>query len=138
MSTTYHHRVRGEIVGDEHSAAERTISFREYKALLSQADPTRETIKKTRRAFIWNNEYFLLDTFHSPVGAAGTVTLFIEKPVPDRFHTAAHVPPFITLKQDVTTQDWFSSYAHDSWRRTMAMAAEQQSNKRVTAESVQP
>ena len=68
---TYHHRVRGKMVGDEHSTSERTLSLREYKALLKTRDPGRLKIKKTRRAFLWRDEYYMLDTFHSPESASG-------------------------------------------------------------------
>ena len=68
---TYHHRVRGKMVGDEHSTSERTLSLREYKALLKTRDPGRLKIKKTRRAFLWHDEYYMLDTFHSPESASG-------------------------------------------------------------------
>ncbi|KAH8098569.1 glycine dehydrogenase [Aureococcus anophagefferens] len=115
--TTYHHRVRGERVNGEHSVAERTLSLREFKALLKNADPERSSIKKTRKAFIWQNEYYLLDTFHSPPAAAGTTTLFVEKPVAE---TRSSFPPFLELKSDVTTTEWFSS--RRDRQRTMAMA----------------
>jgi len=52
--TTYHHRVRGEMVDGEHSTSERTLSVREFKALLKTRDPGRLKIKKTRRAFLWH------------------------------------------------------------------------------------
>ena len=127
--TTYHHRVRGERVNGEHSVAERTLSLREFKALLKNADPERSSIKKTRKAFIWQNEYYLLDTFHSPPAAAGTTTLFVEKPVAE---TRSSFPPFLELKSDVTTTEWFSSKAHDSYQRTMAMAEDLALRRRPT------
>ena len=65
------------MVGDEHSTSERTLSLREYKALLKTRDPGRLKIKKTRRAFLWRDEYYMLDTFHSPESASGTTTLFV-------------------------------------------------------------
>ena len=107
------------MVGDEHSTSERTLSLREYKALLKTRDPGRLKIKKTRRAFLWRDEYYMLDTFHSPESASGTTTLFVEKPVAE---TRSSFPPFLELKSDVTTTEWFSSKAHDSYQRTMAMA----------------
>ena len=134
--TTYHHRVRGERVGGEHSVAERTLSLREFKALLKNADPQHTSIKKTRRAFIWNNEYYLLDTFHSPPAAAGTTTLFVEKPVAECTKEAAsNCPPFLTLKSDVTSTEWFSSKAHDSYQRTMAMAEDLALRRRPSGSS---
>ena len=121
LSTTYHLRLQGEMVHGEQSVSERTLSFREYKTLLKEADPARTPIVKNRRAFIWNNEYYMLDTFHSPPAAAGTKTLFIEKPLESLPESVRELPPFITLVEDVTTKKWFSSFAHDSWRRTMAL-----------------
>lgn len=134
--TTYHHRVQGEQVNGEQSISERTLSVREFKALLKNADPDRTTIKKTRRAFIWGNEYYLLDTFHSPKEAKGTTTLFVEKaltkggePLPD---SDDDFPPFLRLRDDVTTKKWFSSKAHDSYQRTIAMAEDLAIRRRPT------
>ena len=90
---TYHHRVRGKMVGDEHSTSERTLSLREYKALLKTRDPGRLKIKKTRRAFLWRDEYYMLDTFHSPESASGTTTLFVEAPKGE-----FSFPPFLEAK----------------------------------------
>mmetsp|Transcript_16490 Transcript_16490/g.49240 ORF Transcript_16490/g.49240 Transcript_16490/m.49240 type:complete len:434 (-) Transcript_16490:31-1332(-) len=115
--TTYHHRVR-RIAGEDHATAERALGLREYKALLANKDPARCAIKKTRRAFLWNNEYYLLDTFHSPASAAGTTTLFVETPASG----STEFPPFLRPKVDVTTTTWFDSKAHDSYERTIAMA----------------
>ena len=64
-ATVYHHRLVGETIGDEVSRSERTISMREYKALKAQADPTRLPIRKTRRAFIWKNDW-RARPFHEP------------------------------------------------------------------------
>jgi len=120
---TYHHRVRGAMVGDEHSTSERTLSLREYKALLKTRDPGRLKIKKTRRAFLYEDEYYMLDTFHSPQTARGTTTLFVEAPKGE-----FSFPPFLEAKVDVTTKHWFSSSAHDSYARTMMMANEVSEN----------
>ena len=113
-ATVYHHRLVGETIGDEVSRSERTISMREYKALKAQADPMRLPIRKTRRAFIWKNDYYMLDTFHEPRSAAGVTTLFVERPV-DPNSPPDELPAFIKLREDVTTKVWFSSY--DAWNR---------------------
>ena len=78
------------------------------------ADPTRLPIRKTRRAFIWKNDYYMLDTFHEPRSAAGVTTLFVERPV-DPNSPPDELPAFIKLREDVTTKVWFSSY--DAWNR---------------------
>lgn len=79
-------------------------------------------IKKTRRAFLWHGEYYLLDTFHAPAAAAGTTTLFLETPGRSDDDAAAPFPPFLRPLEDVTTRKWFSSKAHDSYQRTIMMA----------------
>lgn len=127
QSTTYHLRVSGEMVNGEQSISERTLSFREYKALLVNADADRTPIRKTRRAFIYENDYYMLDTFSWPPATAGVTTLFVEKP---GSNTSLSVPPFVTLKEDVTTKKWFSSNAHDSWKRTMALSDELESRNK--------
>jgi len=116
--TTYHHRVQGALVDGEQAVHERTLSLREFRALAKNADPARASIRKTRRAFLWDNEYYLLDTFVAPKSAAGTQTLFVESEKRD-----AAPPPFLRLVEDVTTTKWFSSH-DDDYGRTMALAEE--------------
>mmetsp|Transcript_19244 Transcript_19244/g.29191 ORF Transcript_19244/g.29191 Transcript_19244/m.29191 type:complete len:438 (-) Transcript_19244:3243-4556(-) len=129
QSTTYHLRVQGAIVRGEQSVSERTLSYKEYRTLIKEADPERTSIRKTRRAFIWHNEYFMLDTFHSPPAAAGVKTLFVEKPIAGG-DSQRELPPFVKLLEDVTTRKWFSNIAHDSWRRTMALTEDLASKKK--------
>lgn len=141
-ATIYYHREIGPRVTNASTAtthghdddsvrarSERAISLREYKALLKQADPERIPIRKTRRAFIWNNEYYLLDTFHEPASCAGVTTLFLEKPVKAGTTSATELPPFVRLIEDVTTKPWFSNHAHNSWERTKNMIAHVQSQR---------
>lgn len=89
--------------------SERTLSLREFRALARTADPSRESIRKTRRAFLWDNAYYLLDTFLAPASAAGTTTLFVE----DAEAKRPSPPPFLRLVEDVTTTQWFSSVVRD-------------------------
>ncbi|KAJ2991243.1 hypothetical protein HDV02_003903, partial [Globomyces sp. JEL0801] len=44
----------------------RNISPREFESLRSQSDPTRKTITKLRRCFLYNDRYFQLDLFQAP------------------------------------------------------------------------
>ena len=121
---TYHMRISGQVVDGEHSQSEKILSYREYKTLLLEADPERTPIKKIRRGFVWHSEYYMLDYFITPEAANGVMTLFVENPVKSREAAADHIPPFLELVQDVTEKNWFSSHAHDSWKRTQALAEE--------------
>ncbi|KAJ1461893.1 AAA domain-containing protein [Pelagophyceae sp. CCMP2097] len=127
-AVTYHHRVSGAMVDGELSVSERTISYREYKGLAAAEDTERTRIKKTRRAFIWENEYYMLDSFEYPPATKGMLTLFVEKPIQNG--TVSTVPPFLRLVEDVTQKQWFNTHAHDSWKRTMAIVDDVQ-NKAV-------
>lgn len=55
-----------KLVGAQRVEFERQITPTEYLELMQTADPKRQTIHKLRRCFVWDNQYFELDTFISP------------------------------------------------------------------------
>eukprot|EP00929_Paragymnodinium_shiwhaense_P112621 TRINITY_DN80885_c0_g1_i1.p1 TRINITY_DN80885_c0_g1~~TRINITY_DN80885_c0_g1_i1.p1 ORF type:complete len:436 (-),score=88.96 TRINITY_DN80885_c0_g1_i1:62-1369(-) len=103
----YHHRTiycRGT---EEERRTERAISAREYRFLLKQADPQYETIRMTRRSFIWHGAINSLDTYHHPPAAKGETVLWVEIDG-DKKYLSMDMPPFIKLMREVTTVRWFS------------------------------
>lgn len=83
--------------GGQRIEIERQISAREFLALLDQGDPTRQTVRKRRRCFVWNQHYFELDTFVSP--QPGLMLLEAEM---DPGQTRLDLPPFIEIEREVT------------------------------------
>lgn len=86
-----------KLTGAQRIELERQITPSEYIDLLQTADPSRCTIHKLRRCFVWENQYFELDTFLEP--QMQHLILEIEglaNPAEIKF------PPFLKVLEDVT------------------------------------
>ena len=81
---------------------EKQITPSEYIQLLQQADPNRNTIHKKRRCFVWQNQYFEIDTFVDP--PLPFSLLEIEGA---ENHDEINFPPFIKVLEDVTDNKEF-------------------------------
>ena len=86
-----------KLQGAQRIEVERQISPSEYIGLLQKADPTRCTVHKLRRCFVWENQYFELDTFLQP--KLSHLLLEIEG-LPDAGDI--HFPPFLHVLEEVT------------------------------------
>lgn len=87
-----------KLKGSQRIEKECQITPSDYIDKLQNADPARETIHKLRRCFVWEEQYFELDTFVSPT--MDHLLLEIESlpdnPQPIKF------PPFIKVIEEVT------------------------------------
>lgn len=82
---------------NEELVTERQINNSLYEMMLSLADPTRQTIRKTRNSFIWKGQYFEVDTYHDDLhGLVILETKGIAEGEPVKF------PPFLEVLQDIT------------------------------------
>lgn len=90
---------------DEQIETERQISPRQYVMLLQQADPNRKPIHKIRKNFVWEKQYFELDTYLEP--AIGLNILEIEGV---KEHEDIVFPPFIKIIEDVTGKEEYFNY----------------------------
>ena len=90
---------------DELIETERQISPRQYVMLLQQADPDRKPIHKIRKNFVWEKQYFELDTYLEP--AIGLNILEIEGV---KEHEDIVFPPFIKIVEDVTGREEYYNY----------------------------
>ncbi|PJF18849.1 hypothetical protein PSACC_01398 [Paramicrosporidium saccamoebae] len=79
-----------------HGELRRNLSSREYETLLLQADPAHCPIRKLRRCFVWEDQYYHLDYFADP----GECIILMESQQPA--DKAPKTPPFINVKADVT------------------------------------
>ena len=84
---------------------ERQISNNLYASLLQQADPYRNTIKKTRNSFIWKGQYFELDLFSKPID--GLKILETKGVASDE---SVKFPPFIRVVEDITGNKKYYNY----------------------------
>lgn len=104
-SYTYTHTLKTPRAPGERVEIEHQISPREYLAFLEERDPSRRTIRKRRRCFLWNNEYFELDFYLEPL--PGLIVLEAELEHRDQTLT---LPPFLEIEREVTGDPQFSNH----------------------------
>jgi CYTH domain-containing protein/predicted ATPase len=103
---TYYHTVKKSIRPGVRSEIERQITDEDYCNLLRRADPDLGKIEKTRYCFVWEDQYFELDSFQNPKG----LTL-LEIELTDE-HGAFTLPGFLKGElTDVTHDPSYSNYA---------------------------
>lgn len=83
---------------------ERRITAQEYEELLQGADPTRQTIRKTRHCFPYQSFYFELDAIERPEGVLWV--LEIETPGPQ---VEVELPPGLRVEREVTDDPSYSN-----------------------------
>lgn len=102
---TYTHTRKRPVAAGERVEIERQITGREYIALLAQADPARRPIRKRRRVFLWNNQYFEWDIFQEP--HPGLEVLEIEVGAMDG---PVQLPPFLPVEREVTGDEQYANH----------------------------
>ncbi len=99
------HTTKTRVSDKEWLQTERQISNNLCKSMLQQADPYRQTIKKTRNSFIWKGQYFELDMFDAPV--KGLMILETKGIASDE---SVKFPPFIRVIEDITGNKKYYNY----------------------------
>ncbi len=90
---------------NEQVETERQIDTNLYKSLLRQSDSYRLTIRKTRQTFIWQGQFFELDTYISPCNG-----LQILETKGIIAHENVNFPPFIEVVEDITGNTKYYNY----------------------------
>lgn len=102
-SFTYSHEIRF-YQNNERIVKKRQISAREYIELFEmQRDPTMKQLKKFRQCFIYEQQYFMVDTFMNVDGAPSLLRIETTKE-----EGQIKIPPFVKVLKEVTDD---SSYA---------------------------
>ena len=96
-SYVYVQSVKKRVSETEFIETERQISPYQYVTLLQQADPSRKTLRKIRKNFVWEKQYFELDTFLDRDDGISILEIAGVKD-PD----AINFPPFVKVVRDVT------------------------------------
>ncbi len=93
------------LAADRSYEHETQISEARYRELLAEADPTRNPVSKQRCCFLWQNQYFELDTFVEPQMPYHLLEIEdAESPEDVKF------PPFLKVIKDVTgNPDYYNS-----------------------------
>jgi CYTH domain-containing protein len=105
-SNTYTHTVKRPPTAGQRVRIERPITGREYIAFLAQADPARRTVRKQRRVFLWENQYFAWDVFREP--RPGLQLLEVEVDAPG---SAVSLPPFVEVEREVSADPQYTNYS---------------------------
>jgi CYTH domain-containing protein/predicted ATPase len=105
-AATYTHTVKRAVSPGIREETERQITGDEYIHLLAQASPEMRVIHKQRRCFLWESQYFELDTFIEPRQGLSVLELEV-----DSMDQAFRLPPFIPIKNEVTTDETYTNYA---------------------------
>ena len=96
-SYVYMQSIKKKVSDTEFIETERQISPYQYVTLLQQADPSRKTLRKIRKNFVWEKQYFELDTFLDRDDGISILEIAGVKD-PD----AIKFPPFVKVVRDVT------------------------------------
>lgn len=96
---------KSRVSQDEELVTERQLSNNIYESMLQQADPYRQTIRKQRKSFIWQGQYFELDFYRGPLEG-----LVILETKGIACHEDVKFPPFLKVKQDVTGNKDYYNY----------------------------
>lgn len=104
-SYVYLQSIKKKVSDTESIETERQISPYQYVTLLKHADTTRATIRKIRKTFVWEKQYFELDTFLDPNDGLNILEIAgVKNPEAIKF------PPFIKIIKDVTgNAEYFNS-----------------------------
>lgn len=93
----YVHTTKKQQSATEELVVERQINNSLYEMLLGLADPSRKTIRKHRHSFIWQGQFFEVDTFQDQLqGLIILETKGIAQGEPVKF------PPFLKAIKDIT------------------------------------
>ena len=114
-SSTYTHTVKRPCVAGQRIETEHQISSSEYITLLEKADPNRRTVRKHRRCFLWENQYFELDSFLEPNPGLTLLELELESPDQDVI-----LPSFLDIEREVTEDRTYSNYSIAACGQTSA------------------
>jgi len=101
----YFQTIKKTVSAGKRIETERRITAQQYVDLLQIADPDRHPIVKTRKCFVWKNQYFELDTYIEP--ALGLQILELEGV---EQHEQIDFPPFVKVVKDITGDEQYYNY----------------------------
>lgn len=104
-SYLYFHTVKTNISDTKRIEVETRITKEEYVSLMQYADPSRNTIAKTRYCFVYEGHYFELDVFPFWNDKALMEIELLHE------NETFSLPPFITVIEDVTSDKRYRNSA---------------------------
>ena len=99
------HTTKKKISDTEELVTERQINLSLYEMMLSLADPQRHPVHKHRQSFVWQGQYFQIDTFLDQLeGLVILETKGIAEGEPVKF------PPFLHAIKDITGNEAYYNF----------------------------
>ncbi len=103
-SFNYNHEIRF-YQNNERIVKKRQISAREYIELFEQQrDPSMKQLKKLRQCFIYEQQYFMVESFCNVDGAPSLLRIETTKEGKE-----IKIPPFVRVLRDVTEDPKYAS-----------------------------
>jgi len=115
---SYTHTIR-KVVSGQTIEVKTPLNHRDYSNLISQEDPNHFLIFKTRRCFLWENQYFQLDIYRQPSHDRCKGLMLLETystKTGDDLET--RLPNFLNIGPNVTGDPAFSMFnlsLRDDW-----------------------
>ncbi|CDW87597.1 UNKNOWN [Stylonychia lemnae] len=103
-SFIYYHETK-TMQNNERIVRKRQITAREYIELLDQKDNAKKVIKKLRQCFIYESQYFIVDTFLNLKGFSFSI-MRIET---TREAQQIKIPPFVKVMREVTEEQIYET-----------------------------
>ena len=103
-SFIYYHETK-VMQNQERIVRKRQITAREYIELLEQKDRDKKVIKKLRQCFIYEQQYFMVDTFLNVKGFPFSI-MRIET---TKEAQQIKIPPFVWVLREVTEEDVYET-----------------------------
>jgi len=107
---TYMHTLRKETgIKGQVLEVRTSLTARDYDRLYSQLDHTRQSVFKTRRCFLWNNQYFQLDIYREPCHPRCKGLLILET-YTTKCGDSLERPDFLDIVKEVTGDPFYSMF----------------------------
>ncbi|XP_022101147.1 TRPL translocation defect protein 14-like [Acanthaster planci] len=106
---TYMHTVCRPEITQQAITLRTPVTSRQYNILLAQRDPTRSQIVKTRRCFLWKNQYFHMDMFREPSNDRCKGLILLET-YTTMTGNDLPLPDFLKISKEVTDNPDYSMF----------------------------
>jgi len=107
---SYTHTIRKQVSGQA-IEVKTPLNHRDYSTLLAQEDPSHFLVYKTRRCFMWKNQYFQLDIYRQPCHPRCQGLMLLESYTTLKGDALReNMPSFLNLGPDVTGDSAFSMF----------------------------
>ncbi|KAL3856761.1 hypothetical protein ACJMK2_011481, partial [Sinanodonta woodiana] len=105
---TYTHTIRRPEINNQSVELRMAVNSKDYQILLAQKDDRHLTINKQRRCFLWNNQYFQMDTYLEPCQEICKGLILLETYTTKTSNL--NLPDFLKIEKEVTDDPQYSMF----------------------------